>query len=171
MKSFIQTPDEMEDFVKYLEEDLDNIKRVKKRLNNSEIPFKFEIHPKAETVNESASYSPIKKQQIIKTLIFKAGEKFVGVLCPGNKRVDEEKMEKLTSSTIRMAKPAEVRSETGYIVGGVSPFDLDINLYIDSSLLEYEEVRPAAGSKLVGVCLNPQDLKELTNAKKADIAE
>jgi len=171
MKSFKQKPEEMKLFLSFLEEDLDNINRARKSLEDAEIDYEFEIHPKAETVNESASYSPIEKNQIIKTLIFKANDSIIGVLCPGDKRTSEKKLEELTSSNIEMASPSKVQKETGYVVGGVSPFDLEIPLYMDSSLLEHEEVRPAGGSRVVGVCLNPKDLRETIDAEIADITE
>jgi len=171
MKSFKQNSDEIEYFIEFIEEDLENIKRVKDFLDKKNIEAEFEIHPKAETVKESSSYSPIKKEQIIKTLIFKTENHLVGVLCPGNSRVDENKLEKLTNSSIDMAEPKEIAEKTNYIVGGVSPFDLDIPLFIDSSLLEHDEVRPAAGSRVVGVCIHPQQLKEAINATEAEIAE
>lgn len=170
MKSFKQDPKEIDTFLNFLEEDLDNIRRVKEYLNEKDIDFEFEIHPKAETVDESVEYSPVNKEQIIKTLLFMIDDKPIGILCPGNKRVNETKIKELKGKEPRMANPSEVKKHTGYIIGGVSPFDLEIELYIDKSLLNHEEVRPAAGSRLVGVCLDPEDLKNIIGAKVADIA-
>jgi len=38
-----------------------------------------------------------------------------------------------------MASPSEVKEKTGYIVGGVSPFDLNIQTCMEQSLLEKQK--------------------------------
>lgn len=171
MKSFKQTPEELEEVLDFLEEDIENVRRVKQFCDEKDLEVKFEVHAKAETVDESAQHSPVEKDQIIKTLIFKAGENFVAVMAPGDRRVDEEKLEELTGEKVRMANPQEVTETTGYIVGGVSPFDLEIKTYMEEVLLEHEEVRPAAGSRVIGVEVEPEELAEAIGAEKAEICE
>lgn len=171
MKSFKQSPQEMNEFLNFLEEDLENIKNVRNEMENFNVEYSFEIHAKAETVNESAKHSSIEKNQIVKTLVFFAGQDPVAVLCPGNKRVSEDKIQDLTGRTVRMASPEEVYEKTGYPVGAVSPFNLEITVYMHKELLEYEEVRPAAGSRLVGINIGPEDLKEVSNAETHDLVE
>jgi len=169
MNSFTQKPGELEEFLKLLQKDRENIKRVKNILNGPKIDIEFEIHPKAESVDDSLEYSPVDKNQIIKTLVFKASNEFVAVMCPGNKRVNEEKLEDLVGE-VRMAKPSEVADVTGYIVGGVSPFDLDIPVYAAESIPS-GEVRPAAGSRVIGVKIDRENLFDIVDAEVKNLTD
>ncbi len=170
MNSFKQTTNEIEDFLDFIEEDLENIRRVKQFCQKNDLDVSFEIHPKAETVDESVQHSPVEKKQIVKTLIFKTGDDFVAVMAPGDKRVDTDKLKRVSGEeNIRMANQVEVERHTGYLVGGVSPFDLDLNIYMEEELLDQEKVRPAAGSRVVGVEISPQDLKEASDSKALNL--
>ncbi|MFB6208199.1 MAG: YbaK/EbsC family protein [Candidatus Nanohaloarchaea archaeon] len=170
MKAFDQTIEEMETFTRFLEEDLENIERVVEFFKENNLDADFEVHAKAETVDESVQHSGIERSQIVKTLVF-IGEEPVAVLCAGDERVSEDKLERLLEEEVELASPSQVENATGYVIGGVSPFDLDIPVYIEESVMENELVRPAAGSRLVGAKLSPEQLKQLTGGEVADVAE
>jgi len=165
MNSFTQTPEETEELIGFLENDLENVRRAINAVEGFDA--KFEIHAKAETVDESVQHSPVGKNQIIKTLVFKASESFVAIMCPGDKRVNEDKLEELVGE-VRMARPQEVKEETGYIVGGVSPFDLEIPLYASDEIPE-GEVRPAGGSRVIGVKIDREQLFEVVSPEVVDV--
>lgn len=171
MKSFKQGPEELEKFLEFIGEDIENVRRVREFCRDKDLDVSFEIHPKAETVDESVQHSPASKDQIIKTLIFKVDEKFVAVLAPGDSRVDTEKLREITDEeNIRMADPEEVQEESGYVIGGVSPFDLELPIYMEETLLQHHKVRPAAGSRVIGAEVNPEKLREVTEAEVVDIS-
>lgn len=170
MNSFTQTLEEMDELAGFLEEDIENIQRVIDFCKGNDLNVEFEVHAKAETCEESVQHSPVKMEQIVKTLVFKSGEDFVAVLAPGDKRVSEDKMEEITGKEIDMAEPSEVEKATGYVIGGVSPFDLNIPIYMDESLLKHETVRPAAGSRILGVNISPEALREVTCAESHKLA-
>lgn len=167
MNSFTQKPSELVQILDFLEDDIENVRRAIKEVKDLDV--KFEIHAKAETVDESVQHSPVEKNQIIKTLVFKASEDFIAVMCPGDRRVDEDKLEDLVGES-RMAKPSEVEDETGYIVGGVSPFDLDIPVYASEKIPE-GEVRPAGGSRVIGVKIDREELFEVVRPEVVDLSE
>ena len=167
MKGFTQTPEEMEEFADFMEDDIENVQRVIGELIDED--FEFMVHAKSETVEESAENTDMDEENIIKTLVF-IGERPVAVLCPGDTSVSEEKLEKILDSEVRMARPEEVKDETGYIVGGVSPFDLDIKVLMEESILEKEKVKPAAGSRVVGVTIDPEALKNISGAEAVDVS-
>ena len=89
MKAFEQDQNELEEFLGFIEEDLENVRRVKKFCKENDLDVKFLIHGKAETVEQSSKNTGVDKSKIVKTLVFKAGDEFIAVLCPGDKRVDE----------------------------------------------------------------------------------
>lgn len=167
--AFTQSPEELETFLDLIEEDLENIRRVISFCKEKDLDVEFMVHAKSETVDESAENVGISEDKIVKTLVFKAGEEFIAVLCPGDQRVSEEKLEEITGEDIRMANPSEVKENTGYIVGGVSPFDLDIPVFMEESILENEEVKPASGSRVIGVSVDPEELKNKIDARTFDI--
>ena len=170
MSYFEQSPEEIEEFLDFISEDLENIKRVKDVLKEEDISdTRFIVHPKAETVDQHTENTGVEEKQIIKTLIF-IGESPVAVLCPGDTSVETEKLEELLGTSVRMANPEEVTEETGYVIGGVSPFDLDLPVYMEEDILDMDRVKPAAGSRVVGVNLNPEDLRDLNNAEVLDVS-
>lgn len=169
MKGFTQTAEEMEEFAEFMGEDIENIQRVIGEVMEKDIDAEFMVHAKAETVAESAENTDMDAENIIKTLVF-IGEEPVAVLCPGDTSVSEEKLEEILETSVRMAKPEEVTEATGYIIGGVSPFDLEIKVFIEESILEKDRVKPAAGSRVVGVSIDPEDLKEISGAKTVDVS-
>jgi prolyl-tRNA editing enzyme YbaK/EbsC (Cys-tRNA(Pro) deacylase) len=169
MNYFTQTPEEMEEFAEFIEEDIENVQRVIGEVMQEDLDVEFMVHAKAETVEESAENTDVEAEEIVKTLVFTAEEP-VAVLCPGDTSVSEEKLEELLGTGVRMAEPQEVKDATGYYVGGVSPFDLDIRVLMEQSLLEREEVKPAAGSRVVGMKIGPEDLKEIAGAETADLS-
>jgi len=170
MKYFEQSSDELSDFLELMEEDLENVKRVRKIIEDTGLEdAKFIVHPKAETVDEHTENTDVEEKQIIKTLIF-IGERPLAVLCPGDTSVETDKLEKVLETDVRMAEPKEVTEETGYIIGGVSPFDLNIPVYMEEDILKMNRVKPAAGSRVIGINLRPEDLRDLNNANVVDVS-
>jgi len=169
MKCFEQSPEALEKFLDFLDEDIENVKRAVKAVESEGLDTDFVVHAKSETVEESAKHTGVKKGEIVKTLVF-IGERPVAVLCPGDTSVSEEKLEEILGTDVRMANPEEVKEATGYVVGGVSPFDLDIKVLMEKTILEKDEVRPAAGSRVVGVNLDPEALKQVSDAEAVDVS-
>ncbi len=167
---FTQAPEELEQFLDFMEDDLENVRRVIEAVKDNGVDAEFMVHAKAETVQESADNTDMDRSGIVKTLVFIAREP-VAVLCPGHMRVSEQKLSDLTGVQVRMADPGEVLEATGYHVGGVSPFDLGIPVYMEESILDQERVKPAAGSRVVGVTLAPDDLRDVTGAEVVEIGE
>lgn len=162
---FEQSRAELEEFLDFMDEDLENVRRVADFCAENGLDAEFIVHAKSETVEESAENTGTEPEKIVKTLVFMAGGDPVAVLCPGDSRVDEEKLEDITGEEVRMANPSEVKDATGYTVGGVSPFDLSIPVYMEESILEHETVKPAAGSRVVGALVSPGELKEVVGAE------
>lgn len=168
-QAFEQSPEELKQWLDFIEDDIENVRRVIDFCEENDLDVEFKIHAKSETVEESAETIDVEKEKIVKTLVFKARDDFVAVLCPGDRRVSEDKLEDLTGEDVRMAKPDEVKEHTGYYVGGVSPFDLDIRTFMEEKILEHEKIKPASGSRVMGVEVDPEELKEAIGAEVADV--
>ena len=164
-----QNPEETRKFLETFKQELENIERAVSELNSAETDAKVIIHPEAETVEESAENTGMSEDRIVKTLVFIA-EAPVAVMCPGDTTVSEQKLEALRDGEVRMAQPQEVKEHTGYRIGGVSPFDLEIDILMEESLLEKESVKPAAGSPVTGVSVSPEDLRKISGAEPVDVS-
>lgn len=90
--------------------------------NNLDIkPVKSEIL--TTTVQQAAEAHRVPVSNIVKSLVIKADEEFFIVLCPGDRKLDFEKLEvALGKKEIRMANAEETKQITGHSIGGVPPF-------------------------------------------------
>lgn len=157
---------ELTTLLKEIGKDKENIERVKNFLASSNLEFKFSLHRKSRTAREAASHMQVNLEEIVKSLVFLGDENGYVILIQGDRKIDEEKLRKtLGVDTLKLANPSEVKELTGYRVGSVSPFDLDLEVIMDRPILDLDKARPAAGSTCLGVEINPKDLKKISNAK------
>lgn len=111
--------------------------------------------------------------QIVKSLVFVADERPVLVLTSGARRVEETKLAAATgASVVRKASADEVRTATGYAIGGTPPFghDTPLEVLCDEHLLAHEVVWAAAGTPMDVFDLHPDTLVAASRARVADVA-
>jgi prolyl-tRNA editing enzyme YbaK/EbsC (Cys-tRNA(Pro) deacylase) len=161
-------PSEVDKVLDALEEESGNVKRAARRLDGEAADIFF--HPPADTAEESAESTGFHASKIVKTLIFSYENGYVAVLCPGDASVSEHKLSDHLGSDVELAPQEEVTDATGYIVGGVAPFDLDIPVLADEDITGHDEVKPSAGSRCAGVSLSSELLIEVIDAEVADIS-
>ena len=72
-----------------------------------------------------------------------------------------------------MASPEEVKTQTGYTIGGVSPVGHleDVEIVIDNSLERFNELFAAAGHPNCVFKINFINIQKITNGKIKDIIE
>ncbi|MDY0087544.1 MAG: YbaK/EbsC family protein [Coriobacteriia bacterium] len=112
--------------------------------------------------------------QIVKSLVFVAGDKPLVALVAGDRRGDADAIAKLMGETeAHFADADTVRSATGFAIGGVSPFDLppDLPVFADDSLERFEIVYPAAGTPSSMVRIPLSHLLDLSGAHLARISQ
>ena len=110
---------------------------------------------------------------IVKSLVFVADERPVLVLTSGAHRVDEVRLAAfLGAGSVRKADADEVRSATGYAIGGTPPFghDTELPVLIDPALLTHALVWAAAGTPRTVFPLAPDALVRASGAREADVA-
>jgi prolyl-tRNA editing enzyme YbaK/EbsC (Cys-tRNA(Pro) deacylase) len=109
---------------------------------------------------------------IVKSLVFVADDRPVLVLTSGANRVDEAGLgTALAVTTLRKATADEVRTATGYAIGGTPPFghDTDLPVVCDRDLTRLDEVWAAAGSPTTVFPLSPDELVRVTGARVVDV--
>jgi prolyl-tRNA editing enzyme YbaK/EbsC (Cys-tRNA(Pro) deacylase) len=111
--------------------------------------------------------------QIVKSLVFVAGDRPVLALVSGPNRLDEAKLAALAGGPVRRASADEVRAATSYAVGGVPPFGHPEPLatWVDRDLLTHAEVWAAAGTPRHVFAVDPAVLIAATGAMAADLAD
>ncbi len=128
----------------------------------------------ARTANDAATALGCNVGAIVKSLLFKTGEKFSLCLVSGDKRCSLNKLKKkLNEKEVSMANPEEVKKITGYTIGGVSPIGhlVDTKIYMDKHLERFSKVFAAAGHPNAVFGITFFELKKLTNSEVDDLTE
>lgn len=123
------------------------------------------------TAADAAAFLGIPVSNIAKSLLLNAGDRFVLVLTPGDRRLDIEKWAKiLKSPTLRMANADEVKKTTGYSIGGVPPFGHkeEIETFVETGFDVEKQVSGAAGSRYGVFLCSINELIEYSGAKDLD---
>ncbi|WFB37867.1 proline--tRNA ligase [Kiritimatiellota bacterium B12222] len=89
--------------------------------------------PAVGKIEDVAKLLEIETRQLVKTLIYVSDEKPVAVLLPGNRDVNEIKLNKVLPGA-ELADPEVIREVTGAEVGFAGPVGLDIPVIVDRSL-------------------------------------
>jgi prolyl-tRNA editing enzyme YbaK/EbsC (Cys-tRNA(Pro) deacylase) len=123
------------------------------------------------TVQEAASAVGCQAGEIAKSIVFVCDGDPVLVIASGAHRVDMDKVaDALDCAEVRQASPDEVRSSTGFSVGGVAPFGHDLPVVLDRTLLDYEHVWAAGGDGNTLFSVEPRKLVDCIRAQVADVA-
>ena len=153
----------------------DAVKRVEKALNNFDTSFKIIIlNNSAKTALDAASSLNCEVGAIVKSLLFKTSDIFILCLVSGDKRCSLKKLKKILSiKDVSMATPEEVKNQTGYTIGGVSPIGHlnKIDILIDNSLERFKNIFAAAGHPNCVFKIDFKNLQKITNGKIKDIIE
>jgi len=128
----------------------------------------------AKTAEQAAEALSCNVGAIIKSLLFKNENGFTLCLVSGDKRCSLKNLKKIKNQKdISMASPEEVKTQTGYTIGGVSPVGhlKVMDIYIDKSLKKFNDLYAAAGHPNCVFKINLEDLIKLTNGKFEEIIE
>jgi len=111
--------------------------------------------------------------QIVKSLVFMAGDSPILALTSGANRVDTAKLGELVGASIGRANADDVREATGYAIGGTPPFGHtnQLRTFIDEDLLAHATVWAAAGTPDSCFPLSPTDLIAASSAITGAFAE
>lgn len=132
-----------------------------------------ELSDSARTAKEAAEALGVEVGQIASSLVFLADGEPVMVVASGGHRVDEARLGKLVGATIGKANANDVRSATGYVIGGVSPVDLPdgLRIIVDEALGQYDVVWAAAGHTHWVFPTSFHELVEMTGGQPAVVGD
>jgi len=155
--------------------DKEPVKRVEKFLKGFDQSLEvIVLENSARTAKDAAIALGCDVGAIVKSLLFKTGDNFNLCLVAGDKRCSLNKLKKIKNiKDISMASPEEVKTQTGYTIGGVSPVGhlSKLEIFIDKSLERFNELFAAAGHPNCVFKINFNDIQKITNGKVEDIIE
>ena len=155
--------------------DKEPVKRVEKLLKEFDESLKvIVLQNSARTAKEAATALSCSVGAIVKSLLFKNEGGYSLCLVSGDRRCSLNKLKKIKDhKDVSMASPEEVKTQTGYTIGGVSPIGHinRIEIFIDKSLNRFENLFAAAGHPNCVFKINFRDIKKITNGKIEDIIE
>jgi Cys-tRNA(Pro) deacylase len=128
----------------------------------------------ARTAQDAATALDCNVGAIVKSLLFKTDDGFIMCLVAGDKRCSLNKLKQIKNKKdISMAPPKDVKTQTGYTIGGVSPIGHleEIEIIIDNSLERFNELFAAAGHLNCVFKVNFKNIQKITNGKVEDIIE
>ena len=151
------------------------VKRVEEitKKFNSEIKIKI-LDTSAKTSKEAANSLKCEVGAIVKSLLLKTENNFLICLVAGDKRCSLNKIKKiLKKKDVCMASAEEVKENTGFSIGGVSPVGhiKKFDILIDKSLNRFTNLFAAAGHPNCVFKINYNDLIKITKGSEEEISE
>ena len=132
-----------------------------------------EFSESTRTAAEAAQAVGAEVGQIVKSLVFLAGQTPILALVSGAHQVDTSCLAAFAGAPISRAGADIVREATGYAIGGVPPVGHTSKLptYCDAALQQFELVWAAAGTPNTVFSIAPHDLIRITGAQVVELAK
>lgn len=124
------------------------------------------------TAQDAAKALDVSVSQIGKSIVFGSGDNLLIVVVCGDQRVDSETLSKLIQSEAKPLRADEVKTRTGYAIGGVSPFGLpaDVSVIVDTRLSNFSVCYVAAGHPRAVVRVTGEELVTQASARVEKVA-
>lgn len=141
-------------------------------LNESGVAYEILQHPEAVTAQRVAEVEHIKARHQAKVVMVKSNENHVMAVVPADRRIDLQKVEKITG------KPASLESEVDFksifsdcAVGAMPPFGnlYGLPTYVDERLAREDYIVFEAGTHTDAIKLKYTDYQKIVKPEVADL--
>ena len=153
----------------------ETVKRVQEFISKFDSELKVLIlDTTARTAQDAAISLKCKTGAIVKSLLFKAEGSFLICLIAGDRRCSINKLKKiLEKKDVSMANADEVKSNTGFSIGGVAPIahTKKLDILIDISLNRFQNIYAAAGHPNCVFKISYNQLINITKGSEKEISE
>lgn len=132
----------------------------------------IEFAESTRTAEEAAAAVGTTVGQIVKSLVFMADDLPLLALVSGANRLDPARLRDQIGALPRRASADQVRTATGYAIGGVPPIGhpQPLRTFIDRDLMQYETVYAAAGTPHTVFGIAPTTLACITGGHIVDLS-
>jgi len=155
--------------------DKEPVKRVKEIISIFDPNIEVVVLKNTARTAKQAAYSlNCNVGAIVKSLLLKAENTFLICLVAGDKRCSLNKIKKILSKKdVCMADANEVKINTGFSIGGVSPVGhiKKLDILIDSSLDRFDDIFAAAGHPNCVFKISYKKLIKITNGLVKELSE
>jgi prolyl-tRNA editing enzyme YbaK/EbsC (Cys-tRNA(Pro) deacylase) len=154
-----------------------NVERVITAARAAGLDIEVERFPSGtRTAADAARAVGCEVGQIVKSLIFVAGEQPLLALVSGANRVDLAKLALAAGAdtdAVRRADGHEARAATGFAIGGVPPFGhaTALTVLVDEDLAAHDRLWAAAGLPDAVFAVTPDDLVRASGGRTVELAE
>lgn len=134
--------------------------RIQERLTQGNVPFNVLRHEPVFTSEQAAAVRGTALGSGAKALVVKAGENFVLLVVPADRKLDNRKAKTaLGVRDLRFATREEVLEKTGLLPGSIPPFGSLFNLptYLEPALSEHPNINFNAGDHSLSVQMTYAD--------------
>ncbi len=147
--------------------------KIKSFLNENRVSFEEKEHAITLTSEDSARIRGDQLSAGAKAILYKVQDSFYLFVLAANEKMDTKKIKEyfkgkgLKAKKTRFASTNELLEMTGLVPGSVPPFGrpiLDIDLYVDLSLLANEFISFNAGSLTHSIKMSLNDYMEINGA-------
>ena len=134
------------------------------------------LNTTARTAKDAAQSLGVEVGAIVKSLVFKPSNKNLYYLClvSGDKLVSLKKLSLNINDDVEKSSANEVKSQTGYSIGGVPPvahIKSPAKIFIDLNLKRFKKVYAAAGHPYVVFEITFEQICQITNGNVIDFVE
>ena len=151
------------------------VKRVQEFITQFDSKLKIlTLDTTARTAKDAAESLGCEVGAIVKSLVFRADDTFLICLVAGDKRCSLNKLKKvIDKKDVCMANADEVKTNTGFSIGGVAPVAhlKKLNILIDQSLGRFQNVFAAAGHPNSIFKIEYDKLVQMTKGEVKEIIE
>jgi len=151
------------------------VKRVQDFIAQFDPKLKVSVlNTTAKTAKDAAKSLNCEVGAIVKSLVFRADDTFLICLIAGDKRCSLNKLKKIIDKKdVCMANADEVKTNTGFSIGGVAPIAhlKKLNILIDQSLSRFQNVFAAAGHPNSIFKIEYNQLVQITKGAVKEIIE
>jgi Ala-tRNA(Pro) deacylase len=134
--------------------------RLQAHLERAGVPFTVLQHEPVFTSEQAAAVRGTPLSSGAKALVMKAGEKFVMLVLPADRKLDSRKARSaLGVKALRFASKEEVESLTGLQPGSIPPFGslFDLPTYCEPALAENPSINFNAGDHAISIQMSHAD--------------
>ena len=151
------------------------VRRVQETIKKFDSELKILIlDTSARSASEAAKSLNCEVGAIVKSLLFKTDSSFFICLVAGDKKCSLNKLKNiLKKKDVSMANADEVKKNTGFSIGGVSPIGhiTQLNILVDKSLNRFKDIFAAAGHPNCVFKINYSQLLTITKGLEQEISE
>ena len=153
----------------------ESVKRVQEFIKSFDPKIKIIVlNTTARTAQDAANSLKCEVGAIVKSLLLRAENDFLICLISGDRRCSLNKLKKiLEKKDVSMANADEVKINTGFSIGGVSPVAhiKNLDILIDKSLNRFQYVYAAAGHPNCVFKISYDQLIKITNGLEKEMTE